>query len=141
MTISLFWSRYILELQEKHVRQVDQLYMYLIAQEKWNWFLNKIPESVQVQILRGHNHGKDTWTCREWLNHMLDWIKENKPANIYDTVVDRIHVIEEKPIKELEKGAVRKISEEELEQLKQAGYFLGISHMRNGEGKRKEDEL
>jgi hypothetical protein len=135
MTLSLFWSRYILELHEQHVRPIDELYMYLIAREKWNWFLSKIPESEQVQILRGHNHGTDVWTCREWLNHMLEWIKENKPHNIYESVVDKIHIIEDKPIKELEKSAVRTISEEELEKLKQVGYFHGISHMRTLEHK------
>ncbi len=75
MTLSLFWSRYTLELREQHLRDVDELYHYLIARERWNWFLAKIPEQAQIQILRGHNHGEDSWTCRKWLDHMLDWIK------------------------------------------------------------------
>ena len=31
MTLSLFWSRYTLELQEQHLREVDAFYHYLIA--------------------------------------------------------------------------------------------------------------
>ena len=77
MTLSLFWSRYTLELREQHLRDVDELYHYLIARERWNWFLAKIPEQAQIQILRGHNHGEDSWTCRKWLDHMLDWIKDD----------------------------------------------------------------
>lgn len=102
MTLSLFWSRYTLELREQHLRDVDELYHYLIARERWNWFLAKIPEQAQIQILRGHNHGEDSWTCRKWLDHMLDWIKENKPPAVYDAVIDKIHMIEDKPIEELE---------------------------------------
>ena len=77
MTLSLFWSRYTLGLREQHLRDVDELYHYLIARERWNWFLAKIPEQAQIQILRGHNHGEDSWTCRKWLDHMLDWIKDD----------------------------------------------------------------
>ena len=126
MTLSLFWSRYTLELREQHLRDVDELYHYLIARERWNWFLAKIPEQAQIQILRGHNHGEDSWTCRKWLDHMLDWIKENKPPAVYDAVIDKIHMIEDKPIKELEKQAARNISPEELEKLQRAGYFQCI---------------
>ena len=89
MTLSLFWSRYTLELREQHLRDVDELYHYLIARERWNWFLAKIPEQAQIQILRGHNHGEDSWTCRKWLDHMLDWIKENKPPAVYDAVIGK----------------------------------------------------
>lgn len=48
MTLSLFWSRYTLELREQHLRDVDELYHYLIARERWNWFLAKIPEQAQI---------------------------------------------------------------------------------------------
>ena len=105
MTLSLFWSRYTLELQEQHLREVDAFYHYLIARERWNWLLAKIPEQDQIKILCGHNHGKDAWTCRTWFDHMLEWIKANKPPAVYDAVVDKIHMIEEKPIEELEKQA------------------------------------
>lgn len=83
-------------------------------------------EQAQIQILRGHNHGEDSWTCRKWLDHMLDWIKENKPPAVYDAVIDKIHMIEDKPIEELEKQAARNISPEELEKLQRAGYFQCI---------------
>lgn len=76
MTLSLFWSRYTLELHERHLRDVDAMYRYVIAREKWNWFLSQIPEKEQVQILRGHNHGDESWSCRKWLDHMLEWMKE-----------------------------------------------------------------
>ena len=58
MTLSLFWSRYTLELQEQHLREVDAFYHYLIARERWNWLLAKIPEQDQIKILCGHNHGR-----------------------------------------------------------------------------------
>ncbi|KMO86840.1 hypothetical protein AB840_05840 [Megasphaera cerevisiae DSM 20462] len=126
MTLSLFWSRYTLELQEQHIRDVDALYRYLIAREKWNWFLAKIPEQEQVKILRGHNHGDGAWSCRKWLNHMLEWIRENKPAAVYDAVIDKIHIMDIKPVEELEKQAARNISSEELKNLQKAGYFRCI---------------
>lgn len=126
MPLSLFWSRYVLELHEQHAREVDSLYMYLIAREKWNWFLAKIPETVQVQLLHGHNHGKDTWTCRKWLASMENWIKENKSVAIYRTVEDRIRQMEAKSVKELEQTAAYNITDEELKQLQDAGYFMGI---------------
>ncbi|MCI1248195.1 MAG: hypothetical protein LKG17_04685 [Megasphaera sp.] len=127
MTLSLFWSRYTLELHEQHIRPVDELYHYLIAREKWNWFLAKIPEQEQIQILRGHNHGENMWTCRKWLDHMADWIKDNKPPTVYEAVVEKIRLIDAKPIEELEKQAARNISPEELLKLQQAGYFLCIA--------------
>ena len=106
MTLSLFWSRYTLELQEQHAREIDAFYMYLIAREKWNWFIAKIPESVQVQLLRGHNHGKEAWTCRKWLLSMENWLKENKSKAVYEAVASRIRQMEERPVKELEQMAV-----------------------------------
>lgn len=127
MTLSLFWSRYTLELQEQHLREVDAFYHYLIARERWNWLLAKIPEQDQIKILCGHNHGKDAWTCRTWFDHMLEWIKANKPPAVYDAVVDKIHMIEEKPIEKLEKQAARNISPEELEKLHRAGYFQCVA--------------
>ena len=105
MTLSLFWSRYTLELHDRHIRAIDEMYQYLIAREKWNWFLAKIPEQEQVRILRGHNLGAEAWTCRKWLDHMLEWIKENKP------------------LEDLEKQAAHSLSPEELQRLQQAGYF------------------
>ena len=33
MTLSLFWSRYTLELHERHLRDVDAMYRYVIARE------------------------------------------------------------------------------------------------------------
>jgi hypothetical protein len=126
MTLSLFWSRYTLELQEQHTRDIDAFYSYLVAREKWNWFLAKIPESVQVKLLHGHNHGKGTWTCRKWLSSMEDWIKENKSAAVYAAVQERIRLMDEKPIKELEQMASYNISDEELSRLQAAGYFMGI---------------
>ncbi len=126
MTLSLFWSRYVLELHEQHAREIDSLYMYLIAHEKWNWLLAKIPETVQVQLLRGHNHGEGTWTCRKWLASMEDWIKENKSPAVYAAVESRIQQMEAKPVQELEQSAVHSITDEELAQLQEAGYFIGV---------------
>ena len=123
MTLSLFWSRYTLELHERHLRDVDAMYRYVIAREKWNWFLSQIPEKEQVQILRGHNHGDESWSCRKWLDHMLEWMKENKPAAVYEAVAERVRAMESKPIEELEKQAVHSLSQEELHTLRQAGYF------------------
>ena len=80
MTIGLFWSRYELELHEKNLREIDAKYTFLIHYEMWNWLIAKIPEKVQIQILRGHNHGEESWSCRQWVEHMLDWLKENKPT-------------------------------------------------------------
>ena len=54
---------------------------------------------------------------------MLDWIKENKPPAVYDAVMDKVKIMAEKPITELEKQAARNISNEELMKLQQAGYF------------------
>ena len=123
MTLSLFWSRYTLELHERHLRDVDAMYRYVIAREKWNWFLSQIPEMEQVQILRGHNHGDESWSCRKWLDHMLEWMKENKPAAVYEAVAERVRAMEAKPIEELEKQAAHSLSQEELHTLRQAGYF------------------
>ena len=126
MALSLFWSRYTLELQERNLRDVDALYHYVIAREKWNWFLSKIPETEQVKILRGHNHGNESWSCRKWLEHMLEWVKENKPAAVYDAVVERIRAIENRSPEELEQQAVHSLSAEELKTLQQAGYFRNL---------------
>mgnify|MGYP000166657617 CR=1 FL=1 len=126
MTHSVYFGRVIRWNFGNSICDVDELYHYLIARERWNWFLAKIPEQAQIQILRGHNHGEDSWTCRKWLDHMLDWIKENKPPAVYDAVIDKIHMIEDKPIEELEKQAARNISPEELEKLQRAGYFQCI---------------
>lgn len=123
MTLSLFWSRYTLELHDRHIRAIDEMYQYLIAREKWNWFLAKIPEQEQVRILRGHNLGAEAWTCRKWLDHMLEWIKENKSPTVYEAVVERIHSMENKPLEDLEKQAAHSLSPEELQRLQQAGYF------------------
>lgn len=127
MTLSLFWSRYTLELHEQHIRPVDELYRYVIAREKWSWLLAKVPEQEQIQILRGHNHGESMWTCRKWLDHMVEWIKDNKSRAVYEAVVEKIRIIEAKPIEELEKQAVHAISPEELGELQQAGYFLCVA--------------
>lgn len=123
MTLSLFWSRYTLELHERNLRDVDVMYHYIIAREKWDWFLSQIPEKEQVQILRGHNHGDTSWTCRKWLDHMLEWMKENKPAAVYEAVAERVRAVESKPVEELEKQAAYSLSQEELQKLQQAGYF------------------
>ncbi|WP_301859307.1 hypothetical protein [uncultured Megasphaera sp.] len=123
MTLSLFWSRYTLELQERHLRDVDALYRYVIAREKWNWLLAKIPESEQIRILRGHTHGDASWSCRKWLDHMLEWIKENKPETVYQAVVERVRAMEHKNPEELEKQAALSLSAEELQHLQEAGYF------------------
>ena len=64
---------------------------------------------------------------------MLDWIKENKPPAVYDAVIDKIHMIEDKPIEELEKQAARNISPEELEKLQRAGYFQCIEAPKKSE--------
>lgn len=123
MTLSLFWSRYTLELHERNLRDVDVMYHYIIAREKWDWFLSQIPEKEQVQILRGHNHGDTSWTCRKWLDHMLEWMKENKPAAVYEAVAERVRAVDAKPVEELEKQAAYSLSQEELQKLQQAGYF------------------
>lgn len=123
MTLSLFWSRYTLELHERNLRDVDVMYHYTIAREKWDWFLSQIPEKEQVQILRGHNHGDTSWTCRKWLDHMLEWMKENKPAAVYEAVAERVRAVDSKPVEELEKQAAYSLSQEELQKLQQAGYF------------------
>ena len=127
MPLSLFWSRYTLELQNQHIRDVDALYQYVIAQERWNWFLAKIPEQEQIKILRGHNHGEGSWTCRKWLDHMLEWIKENKPAAVYDAMVERIDSIAKKSVEDLERQAVHSLSSEELKKLQDAGYFQCVA--------------
>lgn len=127
MPLSLFWSRYTLELRNQHIRDVDALYQYVIAQERWNWFLAKIPEQEQIKILRGHNHGEGSWTCRKWLDHMLEWIKENKPAAVYDAMVERIDSIAKKSIEDLERQAVHSLSPEELKKLQDAGYFQCVA--------------
>jgi hypothetical protein len=93
MTLGLFWSRYELELHEKNLREIDAKYTYLIHYEMWNWLIAKIPEKVQVQILRGHNHGEGSWSCRQWVEHMLEWLKENKPADVYNAVLDKIEIV------------------------------------------------
>lgn len=59
-------------------------------------------EQDQIKILCTTTTAKDAWTCRTWFDHMLEWIKANKPPAVYDAVVDKIHMIEEKPIEELE---------------------------------------
>lgn len=125
MTLSLFWSRYVLELKAQHAREIDALYMYLIAREKWDWFIQKIPESVQVQVLREHQHDRASWTCRKWLAGMQEWIRENKSETVYKAVKDRIEQIEQKPVEVFEKSALHTVSDEELARLQQAGYFKG----------------
>lgn len=127
MTLSLFWSRYTLELHDRHMRPVDELYQYLIAREKWNWLVTKIPEQEQIKILRGHNHGETSWSCQKWLHHMVEWVQANKPPAVYDAVVERIYSIEKKSIVELEKQAIHSVSPEELESLRQAGYFQWVT--------------
>lgn len=126
MTLSLFWSRYALELRERNLRDVDELYCYVIAREKWNWFLAKIPETEQIKILRGHNLGDESWTCRKWLDHMLEWVKENKPEAVYQAVAERLRAVEAKPAEELEQQAALSLSPEELHKLQQAGYFQHV---------------
>ena len=79
MTLGLFWSRYELELHAKRLREIDAKYTFLIEYQKWNWLVSKVPEKAQIQLLRGHNHGDDCWTCQDWRQHMIDWINENKP--------------------------------------------------------------
>lgn len=127
MTLSLFWSRYTLELREQHLRAVDEKYQYLIARERWNWLLAKIPESEQIRILRGHNHGDAAWTCKVWLEHMIEWIRENKSTAVYEAVLDKIEIIKMKTIEELEKQAAYGLSPEELRYFQDAGYFQWIS--------------
>ena len=41
MTLSLFWSRYTLELHERHLRDVDAMYRYVIARENGTGFYLK----------------------------------------------------------------------------------------------------
>lgn len=127
MTLSLFWSRYTLELRNRHLRDVDALYQYIIAREQWNWFLAKIPEQEQIKILRGHNHGEGSWTCRIWLEHMQEWLKENKPAAVYDAIAERIVSIAKKPQEDLERQAAHSLSPEELLKLQEAGYFRCVA--------------
>lgn len=126
MTLGLFWSRYELELHEKHLREIDAKYEYLIQYEKWNWLIAKIPEKVQIQILHGHNHGDGSWSCRQWVEHMLGWLKENKPADIYDAVIDKIFIVRSQPIEEAERHVARTLSDAELAEMKAAGYFQSI---------------
>ncbi len=133
MTLSLFWSKYALELRERNLRDVDELYSYVIAREKWDWLLNKIPETEQIKILRGHNHGEESWTCRKWLEQMLEWVKENKSETVYETVAERLRAVEAKPAEELERQAALSLSPEELEKLQQAGYFQCLSQNDNTE--------
>lgn len=127
MTLSLFWSRYILELREQHLRAIDEKYQYVIAGERWNWLLAKIPESEQIRILRGHNHGDTAWTCKVWLEHMIEWIRENKSTAVYEAILDKIEIIKMKTVEELEKQAAYGLSPEELRSFQDAGYFQWIS--------------
>lgn len=126
MTLSLFWSRYTLELQGMHMRDVDEQYQYVIARERWNWFLAKIPEQIQIQILRGHNHGADSWSCHKWLEHMLAWVQENKPPAVSSAITERFTIMDKKPVEELEKQAAHSLAPEELKTFQDAGYFQAI---------------
>ncbi|ERT56921.1 MULTISPECIES: hypothetical protein [Megasphaera] len=124
MTLSLFWSRYLVELHAEHLRKIDEEYRFLIAKEKWSWFVSKIPEDIQIRILRGHNHGPSSWTCRMWLNQMLAWLKEDKPQAVYEAVAARIRELDNKGADYFEKTAARSLSQEELAAFRKAGYFL-----------------
>lgn len=126
MTLSLFWSRYTLELQSRHMRDVDEQYQYVIARERWNWFLAKIPEQTQIQLLCGHNHGDNSWSCLTWLEHMLLWIQETKPTAVSETITERFMVMRNKPVEELEKQAAHTLSPEELKIFQDAGYFMCV---------------
>lgn len=128
MTLSLFWSRYTLELRDRHMRSIDEQYQYVIAQERWNWFLIKIPEPVQIQILRGHNHGTEAWSCRTWLDHMLLWIQENKPSAVSDAITERFAMMRQKSVEDLEKQAVHSLSPDEVKRFQDAGYFQCLPH-------------
>lgn len=127
MTLSLFWSRYTLELRAQHMREVDEQYHYLIARERWNWFLTKIPESEQVRLLHGHNHGTEEWTCRVWLEHMVAWVKEHRSSAVYAAIIEKMAREKEKSMEALEKQVAYTLSEEELCYFQKAGYFQGVS--------------
>ena len=126
MTLGLFWSRYELELHEKNLREIDAKCTYLIHYEMWNWLIAKIPEKVQVQILRGHNHGEGSWSCRQWVEHMLEWLKENKPADVYNAVLDKIEIVRSQPVEEAERHVARTLSDAELAEMQAAGYFKSV---------------
>ena len=51
----------------------------------------------------------------------------------FKKVIEWIHMIEDKPIEELEKQAARNISPEELEKLQRAGYFQCIEAPKKSE--------
>ncbi|MBC3536978.1 hypothetical protein [Megasphaera hominis] len=135
MTLGLFWSRYELELHGQHLREIDAKYEYLIQYEMWNWLIAKIPEKVQIQILRGHNHGEQSWSCHDWVIHMLEWLKENKSAEVYDAVIDKISIVKAQPREEAERHAARTLSDSELAAMQAAGYFKGIERRTKGEEK------
>ena len=95
-----------------------------------------MPEKAQIQLLRGHNHGDDCWTCQDWRQHMIDWIKENKPQEVYEAVLDKIQIIHDTPNESFESAVARLLSQEELNDFQQAGYFKSIP--KKGESKESQ---
>ena len=136
MTLGVFWARYDLVLHAKRLREIDAKYTFLIEYQKWNWLVSKVPEKAQIQLLRGHNHGDDCWTCQDWRQHMIDWIKENKPQEVYEAVLDKIQIIHDTPNESFESAVARLLSQEELNDFQQAGYFKSIP--KKGESKESQ---
>lgn len=57
---------------------------------------------------------------------MLDWLKENKPADIYNAVLDKIAIVRSQPVEEAERHAARTLSDDELAEMQAAGYFKSV---------------
>jgi hypothetical protein len=98
-----------------------------VAQERWNWFLSKIPEPVQIALYRKHSGNNNDWNCDAWLKRMEEWVKEDKNPEVYEAVMDRIRQMENKSVEELELTAIQNVSDEELDTLRAAGHFLHAS--------------
>lgn len=66
---------------------------------------------------------------------MLEWLKENKSAEVYDAVIDKISIVKAQPREEAERHAARTLSDSELAAMQAAGYFKGIERRTKGEEK------
>lgn len=124
MVLSLFWSKYVLELNQQPIGEPGKLYQYLLAQERWNWFLGKIPVPIQIALYRKHSGNNNDWNCDAWLKRMEEWFRENKHPEVYEAVMDRIGQMKNKSTEELELTAIQNVSDEELASLQAAGHFL-----------------
>ena len=57
---------------------------------------------------------------------MLEWLKENKPADVYNAVLDKIEIVRSQPVEEAERHVARTLSDAELAEMQAAGYFKSV---------------